>query len=139
MSDIRDVQRRVGEINTANGWRETPTLTPELQVKQDITEIALIVTEASEAIEELRNGHRATEVYFSHQLHPGVTFNLEEVGEFEALQASFKPEGVPSELADVVIRALDFADKRGIDLDAEIDRKLTYNSTRGFRHGGKAA
>lgn len=117
MSDIREVQQRVGQINTANGWRETPKLPPELQVKQDITELALIITEASEAIEEVRNGRAADEVYFS----------------------GGKPEGVPTELADIVIRALDFADKRGIDLDAEIDRKLTYNATRGYRHGGKTA
>ena len=49
-----------------------------------------------------------------------------------------KPEGVPSELADIVIRALDFADLHDIDLGAAIEGKLAYNVTRGHRHGGKA-
>jgi NTP pyrophosphatase (non-canonical NTP hydrolase) len=55
------------------------------------------------------------------------------------LQQPPKPEGVPSELADVVIRALDAADAWGIDLGAVIEEKLAYNATRGHRHGGKTA
>jgi hypothetical protein len=49
-----------------------------------------------------------------------------------------KPEGVPSELADVVIRALDIADAYGIDLGAALIEKLNHNATRGLHHGGKA-
>jgi len=52
--------------------------------------------------------------------------------------SKIKPEGVPSELADIVIRALDAAGAWGIDLEAIIDEKLAYNITRGHRHGGKA-
>ena len=50
-----------------------------------------------------------------------------------------KPEGVPSELADIVIRALAAADAWGIDLQSAIEEKLAYNQTRGYRHGGKTA
>lgn len=48
-----------------------------------------------------------------------------------------KPEGVPSELADTVIRILDTAEAYGIDLGFEIERKMRYNETRAFRHGGR--
>ena len=48
-----------------------------------------------------------------------------------------KPEGVGSELADVLIRLLDTAKRHGIDLMAEYQRKMLYNLTRGYRHGGK--
>lgn len=49
-----------------------------------------------------------------------------------------KPNDVPSELADIFIRLLDFCDMYGIDLQVEYERKMAYNRTRDFRHGGKA-
>lgn len=48
-----------------------------------------------------------------------------------------KPLSVGSELADVLIRLLDTAYRNGIDLMAEYQRKVKYNLTRGYRHGGK--
>jgi hypothetical protein len=49
----------------------------------------------------------------------------------------FKPEGVPSELADTVIRIFDFCFTENIDLGAIIEEKLAYNKTREQMHGGK--
>ena len=48
-----------------------------------------------------------------------------------------KPDDVASELADVLIRLLDDAARNGIDLEAEYERKMAYNRTRPYRHGGK--
>lgn len=48
-----------------------------------------------------------------------------------------KPEGVPVELADAAIRLLDNCENAGIDLGYEIRRKMRYNETRAFRHGGR--
>lgn len=75
-------------------------------------------TELSEAYEEYRNGRSLSEVYFNKE-NPA------------------KPEGIPIELADEVIRILHFCDKYGIDLDAMIEKKMEYNQTRPYRHGGK--
>ena len=50
-----------------------------------------------------------------------------------------KPEGFPTELADVVIRVGDLAGRLGIDLAAVIGEKMAYNITRPYRHGGKRA
>lgn len=48
-----------------------------------------------------------------------------------------KPEGVGSEMADVLIRLLDSCASHGIDLFAEYRRKMAFNATRPYRHGGK--
>ena len=48
-----------------------------------------------------------------------------------------KPEGLPSELADIVIRVFDDARSWNIDLVAAIRRKMAHNATRAQRHGGK--
>ena len=46
-----------------------------------------------------------------------------------------KPEGVPAELADVVIRCFDMADYYGINLEAAIIEKMEFNKTRPYKHG----
>ena len=46
-----------------------------------------------------------------------------------------KPEGLPSELADIAIRLADLCGALGIDLDAEVQAKMAYNATRGRMHG----
>jgi NTP pyrophosphatase (non-canonical NTP hydrolase) len=49
-----------------------------------------------------------------------------------------KPEGFGSEMADILIRLLDECTRHNVDLAGEFTRKLAYNKTRGFKHGGKA-
>lgn len=75
----------------------------------------LIVTELAEAMEDIRNGKDVTDMYFEGD----------------------KPCGVPSELADVVIRVAKYCGFRGINLGAAVEAKRAYNKTRSFRHGGK--
>ena len=94
------------------GWYEAPRQVPEL--------LCLIHSEVSEALEEFRNGHAPTEAYIS-ESKPG------------------KPEGIPVELADVLIRIADMCGYYGIDLAEAIRVKLEYNSQRSYRHGGKKA
>ena len=45
--------------------------------------------------------------------------------------------GFREELADVLIRVLDLAAGFGVDMDAEVEKKLAKNMQRGYRHGGK--
>jgi hypothetical protein len=47
------------------------------------------------------------------------------------------PSGIPIELADVIMRILDFCETHGINMENTIDIKMEYNKTREYRHGGK--
>lgn len=99
-----------------------------------IAKLALIGTEVTEAIEELRNGRDAEERYYSGGYDEDV---LEDWDKQDLDGNPRKPEGVPSELADVVIRAFDFAAEHNFGLAEVILEKLAYNETRGRMHGGK--
>ena len=77
--------------------------------------IALLHSEVSEALE----------AYRIHKMAPYTS-------------PDGKPNDVYSEIADLFIRVLDFCDLYGIDLQREYERKMAYNRTRDFRHGGKA-
>lgn len=57
--------------------------------------------------------------------------------------AKMVEHGIPAltclqeELADIVIRAMDSAEKLGVDIEAVILAKHAFNKTRSHRHGGK--
>ena len=48
-----------------------------------------------------------------------------------------KPEGVAVEMADCLIRILDWFGHTGLDVDGIVRTKTEYNKTRPYRHGGK--
>lgn len=78
------------------------------------TRLMLIVSELVEALEEHREGVKINQT------------TVTEAG---------KPEGIPSELADVIIRVGDLAGCYGIDLEAAVVQKMAYNKTRPHKHG----
>lgn len=59
----------------------------------------------------------------------------------EALESLRKGdnEHVVEELADVLIRVFDMCAARGWDLEAAVLKKMAFNKTRPYRHGGKLA
>ena len=66
----------------------------------------------------------------------------EEAGELvAAIRKPHADEHLPEwsaiamELADIVIRVMDSANKRGIDLGQAIIQKLVYNASRPYKHG----
>jgi NTP pyrophosphatase (non-canonical NTP hydrolase) len=48
-----------------------------------------------------------------------------------------KPCGIPSEMADVVIRVLHFCGKHGIDIEKAVIEKMAFNESRPHMHGKK--
>lgn len=93
-----------------HGWHDEPRTVGDL--------ICLMHSELSEALEEHRNGKLPTEIYYNQ--------NKPE-----------KPEGIPIELADCIIRIFDFCGLHGINLQEALNIKMKYNATRPYRHGGK--
>jgi NTP pyrophosphatase (non-canonical NTP hydrolase) len=91
-----------------SGWADKEVPIPE--------QIALLHSEASEALESWRNKEP-----------------LDWVSE------TGKPEGLATEYADIFIRLAHYAKLNGFDLEKAILQKLHYNSTRPYRHGGKRA
>ena len=102
--------------------------------------IALCHSELSEALEEYRNGHKPNEIY--HTCRTGHSYEdcpFRKDGGVLGCE-DYKPlklEGIPSELADVIIRILDYCGKEGIDIEEAIRTKHEYNKTRPYKHGGK--
>lgn len=98
--------------------------------------IALVHTELTEAFEEYRSGHRPTEVRIGEKIYAEP-----DNGDWDEMalvaREGLKPEGLGIELADAVIRILDYAEEVGLDMDELIRVKTIFNRTRPYRHGGK--
>lgn len=110
------MQTLVKDINKANGWFNSDRTFGD--------DIALLHSEVSETFE----------AYRSHGLEDMTVTSVVE-GTVKVINA--KPEGVGSELADVLVRLLDTCERYNIDLQTEFHRKMKYNATRGHRHGNK--
>ena len=52
-------------------------------------------------------------------------------------KGNWKPVGVPIELANVIMRILDYSETHGINIEKAIEKKIEFNKTREHRHGGK--
>lgn len=102
------MQQEVFEWAVTKGWEPDPN-------RSFGDECALIHSEVSEALEAFRD------------------YGLNDVTD----TVTSKPEGVASEFADVLIRLLHYCERYGIDLGEEYRRKMDYNKTRAWRHGGK--
>ena len=122
-TDVLEIMAdEVEHINITKGWYDTDRTFGD--------DIALLHSEVSEALEAYRD-HK-TERYCT------VDGQRIVLAEGQPYPPGCKPEGVGSELADVLVRLLDTAQRYKFDLFAEWRAKVTFNATRPARHGGKA-
>lgn len=121
---INDLVKAAHENAVSKGWWNKEPSFGEV--------IALIHSEASEALEDYRNGYAPNEMAYIGETEDGLTYETE-----TQEKPDWKPIGIPSELADIVIRVMDACGHYGIDLEQAITEKMAYNVTRPQRHGGK--
>jgi NTP pyrophosphatase (non-canonical NTP hydrolase) len=123
--NLKQMADRIHKMAVKKGWWDDPIVHAEqcpMVMRRSIgDQFANFHAEISEAWEEYRNGHAMNEIYYNDGPDDG------------------KPEGVPIELADCIIRILDTCEQYGIDIEEAIKIKVEYNSGRPYRHGGKLA
>lgn len=105
---LNELAKEIYDIAKDKGWHDKPVAFGDC--------IANIHGEASEAFEDYRAGRPLNKMHF---------------------EADGKPCGIPSEMADIIIRILDNCEMYGIDIDYAVRLKMEYNKTRKFKHGGK--
>jgi NTP pyrophosphatase (non-canonical NTP hydrolase) len=118
MGYLNDLAKECYETSKSKGFYEEP---PSFENR-----IALIHTEVSEAMEEFREGRAPTDYRYT---GPRV--------QADGTPTIPKPEGIPSEFADVIIRILDASAYYGIDIDRAVTEKMAFNKTRPHKHGKK--
>lgn len=104
--------------------------------------MALITSEVSEAFEAYRDGDDQTKISYKHFIDycEWIVTDTPTFKDGNMTEATLgKPEGIASELADILIRVFDYAGAYGIPLGEAVIRKHFYNQTRPYRHGGKLA
>ena len=105
---INDLVKKAHENSLKHGFWEKDRDFGEI--------ISLMHSELSEAFEEYRKGRKFDEIYY---------------------EDGNKPSGIPTELADTIIRIFDFCGENNIDLEKIILEKMKYNETRPYKHGKK--
>lgn len=106
--NLKELQKIIHQNAVEHGWWDSERQLPEI--------LALIHSEVSEVLEEYRSNKGYAEVYYT---------------------GNNKPEGIPIELADIMIRVLDVAEHYGIDMEKVILEKHEYNLKRPYKHGKK--
>ena len=103
--NLNEWTKEIHENAVRHGWWDDERSFPEI--------IALCHSELSEALEEDRKSKGMT-IYFSE---------------------GKKPEGIPVEMADCLIRILDWAGSHNLDMERIVELKHEYNKMRPYKHG----
>lgn len=139
---ISTLARKVSKTAHEHGWwsdKDGKT------VERNMGEMMmLMVCEVAEGMEAWRDGEpdlwyqylNSTTKYDVHERYAEDVY-VGDANEGELVLG--KPCGVATEFADVIIRILDTCETMDIPVAEAIVRKMAYNETRPYRHGGKLA
>jgi NTP pyrophosphatase (non-canonical NTP hydrolase) len=119
MKNLNELAKEVHQNAVDHGWWENDRGFGEI--------IALCHSELSEALEEYRNNMPVA--YYFDDEHC-IDENIENA-------EGRKLEGTGVELADCIIRILDYCGKENIDMQRLVELKHEYNKSRPYKHGGK--
>lgn len=119
---LNELAKEVHQNSVDHGWWETDRNFGE--------SLALIHEEVSEALRDWRKGYEINAVRWTVESYL-------ELGEEKLIRN--KPDGIPIEFADVIMRILDLCGRYGIDIDTAIKEKMAFNKDRPYRHGGLKA
>lgn len=130
-----DMAEEVINNNIARGWRRSS----QDQTRSIGDELMLIVTEVAEAWRAVRPvtlGRTYGERLMDAVVELANAMEAYRTGDTDRLT---KPDSgsVSDELADILIRLIDTAYWRGIDLAEAYEKKMEFNRTRPYRHGDK--
>jgi NTP pyrophosphatase (non-canonical NTP hydrolase) len=126
---ISEITKDIHENAIAHGWWD------EERTFGDI--IALCHSELSEALEEYRCKRPAFYYVCEMEQDDGSIIPCVRTDHGDDNFKGEKPEGTAVELADCIIRILDYCGKEKIDIEHIIEVKNEYNKTRPYRHGNK--
>lgn len=135
--NLNQLAKDIHKNSVEHGWWDEPRSFGDI--------VALCHSELSEALEEYRNG--MPDIYYRCKVNIEEGYEGKEtiadgskdcnIPCEECSDRCAKPEGIAVELADCIIRILDFCGKEGIDIDSIVRIKHEYNKSRPYRHGGK--
>ncbi len=130
---INDMVKEAHETAKSKGWWDEEKSFGEV--------IALMHSEFSEALEEARDGIDYNVTYYeckNPQACPDDQCICGACWSDRPNKCRFaKPCGIPSELADCVLRIFDACGRYGIDLEQAIRVKMEYNKNRPYKQGKK--
>ena len=124
MEDFNEMQKAVHKNAVEKGFWEGDFNVAE--------KLALIHSEVSEALEADRSNN-----YTARHSDIGGINTIKSIDMFKHSFENEIKDSFEDELADIVIRVMDLAEKKGVMLDEHIKAKHRFNTTRERKHGKK--
>ena len=121
---LNELAKEIHENAVAHGFWDEDRPLPEV--------LMLIVSELAEALEEARAGDKMNGRISCMHYYSGEGYVSS-----APTNCCKKPEGIVVEVADALIRILDWFGHEGIDIEGIVREKHEYNKTRPYKHGKK--